>query len=570
MFDFPNSPTNGQIVTNGGLNYQWDTVKWTAIGVPNRYVPELGLTNNVAVVENTTTASKAPIITGYQTPVNPASAYLQIQPLRYNPPVNGLNAGGPALTLAGYADTSHQPGSVTIWAGPNDATLLQWRFGSDGTLSAPGNLTLANNPNFGLFSDANYFYLKYTSDGWADYWQKSNGTRLWNSNAGSIMTLDPGGSLWTNGGANINGMMIANDIQSRANLNLINGGEVWCGTLSVSGDSLQHNIYVDGGLGLNFRGVYNSGVWYAFGWDGTALNYAINGGGQGQLYTVGQNDGRYVQQNQSVTFWDLHVGGTLYAQNGTAQFNTISVGGYCYGGDMRCASGGIFYNDWGHRIGFTWGIGASGRLNAWVDGGWQDSIVLWNDSPTFGNCQVNSHLGVSGAIDCGDVRPGSCNGVYYGCYGQWVAFWLNAGYQVYIRYGGAYDLYLGNISDERMKQDIAPTKRDCLTTIKSIPLYQFRFKDFGRLRDPYDDTPEEILPARLDEPLHSVGFIAQRMHEVFPEAVYGSEEPRHVHGDPTQERPKNWGIHTDVVLAALVGAVQQLSAEVAELKATRH
>lgn len=31
-FDFPNSPTLGQTVSNGGVSYQWDGVKWVAVG----------------------------------------------------------------------------------------------------------------------------------------------------------------------------------------------------------------------------------------------------------------------------------------------------------------------------------------------------------------------------------------------------------------------------------------------------------------------------------------------------------------------------------------------------------
>jgi hypothetical protein len=92
-------------------------------------------------------------------------------------------------------------------------------------------------------------------------------------------------------------------------------------SLSVGGDSIQHNIYCDGNLGLNFRGVYNSGYWFAFGWNGY-LEIAINGGGQGNIWTQVQNDTRYVQQSNGNFFGFEANSGNLYMHgtDGTTWF----------------------------------------------------------------------------------------------------------------------------------------------------------------------------------------------------------------------------------------------------------
>jgi hypothetical protein len=325
------------------------------------------------------------------------------------------------------------------------------------------------------------------------------------------------------------------------NWRFVEGGTVNA-TVQTDGTVVARTQFLAGSY-LGAWGVLNSamglGWWMAFNWDGTNVPAYANGNYACTLvsstwvsnnfknigaYTPNQN----VDYNASPTFWDTTVGGTFYAQNAGANHQFSNV------------------------------IASYLKSNGWLD---------CANFHAYGTAQIDSTLGASGAINCGDVRPGSCNGVYYGCYGQWVAFYLS-GNNVYCRIGGQYDFYIGVISDENVKQEIAPAKFDCLAAINAIPLYEFRYKDFGRVRDPDADpfnNPEEILPARPDAPLQRIGFVAQKLHEVFPDAAYGSEPYQHVHGE--RETPKNMGVNTQVLLAALVGSVQQLAAEVAALKA---
>jgi hypothetical protein len=98
-----------------------------------------------------------------------------------------------------------------------------------------------------------------------------------------------------------------------------------------SGDFGGHNCYIDGTLGLNFRGVYNSGVWYAFGWDGH-LHIAINGGGQGPLAFVADVNARYspnmnVDYHSNPTFWQVVSDSSGAAFNAPAGYG-VSAGGW--------------------------------------------------------------------------------------------------------------------------------------------------------------------------------------------------------------------------------------------------
>lgn len=124
----------------------------------------------------------------------------------------------------------------------------------------------------------------YVANNYAYYLQRSgsNGNWYFVDNGNVIARIDTTGNFWAT--AAVTGTYIHST-----------GGLDVGSTLNVAGDTIQHNVYNDGSLGITFRGVYNSGAWFAFGWDGSYLQYAINGGGQGGLITWQQGDGRYLQ-----------------------------------------------------------------------------------------------------------------------------------------------------------------------------------------------------------------------------------------------------------------------------------
>jgi hypothetical protein len=110
-------------------------------------------------------------------------------------------------------------------------------------------------------------------------------------------------------------------------------------------------------------------------------------------------------------------------------------------------------------------------------------------------------------------------------------------------------------SDERMKQDIAPSTLDCLAEIAKIQLYEYRWK-------------EQTAPGVFEQatgPLVPVGFVAQRLLETTPYAVAQGNNTTAPFNADNQFQP--WNIQANNMMATLVGAVQQLSARVAALEA---
>lgn len=101
---------------------------------------------------------------------------------------------------------------------------------------------------------------------------------------------------------------------------------------------------------------------------------------------------------------------------------------------------------------------------------------------------------------------------------------------------------LNNVSDERIKQDIADTRVDGLATINTITLKEYRFKKHGD-----------------DGPLHKCGFIAQNLQPLFSEAVSIADDEE-----------KTLTVNRTALIPVLCKAIQQLSAEVETLKGLRH
>lgn len=146
------------------------------------------------------------------------------------------------------------------------------------------------------------------------------------------------------------------------------------------------------------------------------------------------------------------------------------------------------------------------------------------------------------------------NGVnsHYGYTNNAIGFgW--SGSQIYASVDNAASFPLTGTSDERLKQDIAPSKLDCLAALDKIELFEFRYKDLTDLSKP--------KPAKSDAMKHPVGFVAQRLHKVFPEAV--------IAGTETKEDGSfaAWTPNDRTLIATAIGAIQQLTKQVSTLTA---
>jgi Chaperone of endosialidase len=144
------------------------------------------------------------------------------------------------------------------------------------------------------------------------------------------------------------------------------------------------------------------------------------------------------------------------------------------------------------------------------------------------------------------------------------AFHWNSSY-VYVNVDNATGwLQLTGQSDERAKEDIAPSVFDCLATIIKLPIHQFRWKPTQKPQDsPIRDLGDKRTRATRDgrSPLIPIGFVAQQLHKVFPEGVQKGDDGE---ADPSQRF--NWNVDVNTILATLTGAIQQLSAKVEALE----
>jgi hypothetical protein len=106
----------------------------------SRFIPQLTANSNLAVVDNTTGASKAPVLTGFVTPFSATSDALKLQPRRLTTPDgNGNNTDGPQLAL--WGPTAAAANHAHIYAGSNAAGFQLFDFAPTGAFTAPAMIT---------------------------------------------------------------------------------------------------------------------------------------------------------------------------------------------------------------------------------------------------------------------------------------------------------------------------------------------------------------------------------------------------------------------------------------------
>lgn len=168
---------------------------------------------------------------------------------------------------------------------------------------------------------------------------------------------------------------------------------------------------------------------------------------------------------------------------------------------QHVGGGQVIYYDSGNNPRFGW---------------WGGNFTTW------GNAYTTSYMQMVGFMNFANIVGG---GFRFTWNGEVLGQWADGNGTLIISYN------LGNACDMRLKQDIKPSRFDCLAALRRMRLYQFRWRARGE-----------------DAPLVPVGFVAQRLEEDFPETVRDLE------------------VETNVMLAALVGAVQQLDRDIAELE----
>lgn len=300
-------------------------------------------------------------------------------------------------------------------------------------------------------------------------------------------------------------------------------------------------LYCDNGGNTNISG--------SLGLPGTMTSGAVNTGnlnatsfyfnGSGTVNgTLGVNAGFY--PNAGI----VNIGGIggfdMYNSGGQSVLNFAPNNYIIYNGSLNYSSTGNHYFN-----------------NTLVGNGIQANYIH-----SLGNLDADGTIGTPGTLNaatvhCGDVNTSTvhasssidaagyiASAAYMKCVSiitsftspYLYSFWTS-GPSLYIRASDTVNIWdfgtLSYASDAQLKENIKPTKMDCLSLIRKMELDEFNWKDSG-----------EFVP---------VGFTTQQLNEVFPSVVN--------HAPP--DRPEGGifyeSVNINVMLAMLVRAVQQLS-----------
>lgn len=212
--------------------------------------------------------------------------------------------------------------------------------------------------------------------------------------------------------------------------------------------------------------------------------------------------------NPSVTCWDATAGTAmgLWHGYGSLLFGAMDGGGNPISNLMSLNSAGTLY------MYGAFGISYPNSFNA--GGGSEAFAFQWNKFPQPQNNRVSVSVN---------------NG----------AAWYPLAYET---------------SDERLKYDIGPSTFDCLKALRALSLRQFRWKDVA------DPAKLQEATQSPDHPLNPVGLVAQEVVGIFPEAVHPGETG-------TEKIGQAWSLNTTLLMATLIGAVQQLAGRLEAVEA---
>ncbi|MEJ1593534.1 phage tail fiber protein [Escherichia coli] len=434
---------------------------------------------------------------------------------------NAVDTANTALTTANGIDAKAQQaldasdgrynGAITVFSGAGD----EWDAGSTakkGTRAAPGNTKwyLGTSASDGQ----NYSLRRYdTSGNYIDTPIKvlwSDGTIALGSKRITGVSNGTGAGDAVNKGQLDAVSTVANAAMPRAGGTMTGDLTVAWGSGSILYGAGYMEVFHPSGAYMDFK--RNAGSDFEFRLQQTAADrFSITAGGSSVQFT---NDGNiYVGKGGWYLFDKMNTKANADWINDVGlQGNDIRRPYVRRASDSqivalpRVASA--------NAMEFAW----DGRLRCYIDGTHVGAILTDN-----GDQNSNYFHSSSGRV---------------GRQGDWV---VSSGYFDVVIDGTSYGVPF-NPSDERLKQDIVPAVVSGLDRAKQIAVYSFRFKEGGVMDS---------------EPVYNTGFIAQQLKTVDPTFV---NEDKH---NPDVMMAPNAGS----ILATAIKAIQELSAQVDELKA---
>ena len=190
------------------------------------------------------------------------------------------------------------------------------------------------------------------------------------------------------------------------------------------------------------------------------------------------------------------------------------------------------YSNSGNNMAFNWS--GQGGQPTWIWGG-NDGVNMYVYNPS--NWSVNYAASANYATTAGSVGGISTPCKAYG--NAHTLQWDGGSGNINFTVDSTFIAYLHqNVSDVRLKENIAPNKLDSLAMIDQIDFKEYDFKDSGR---------------------HvNTGVIAQEVEQFAPDWIHTADN-----GQFTDAK----FLHTHNMLLSALHAIQQLSAEVKTLKA---
>jgi len=358
---------------------------------------------------------------------------------------------------------------------------------------------------FALYLDGSgYRQIRFTTDNWRLAWQTDGALVYSHPTLGGLFSVDSAGGGWFKGNVIASSRMLCSDMMNHS------------GTFYVASNYAYY---------LQRSGDTN---WY-FVENGT-INFTVSANGDTNSRGVSQAAHQFSR-------------GNVYCQNSWERY---------FGGG---ASGVVLQFQTSYYWDFNWSTGSV----AWVNpNGW----VIFMD--TAMNTTFSGGVFVRGSalvlqVGCTGIRyeSGSWSTNNTFLFG-WTTF-VSGLAHISVDNGGA--IYaLANASDERLKLDIQPSTFDALATVNRIPLVEFDWLDMdGNDTWGLKQARTKGIRSKLNAKAR-IGVVAQQLNEVFPEGVHRGD-------DFDDHLGRVWGLDQNVMIALLLGAVQQLTGRITELEA---
>lgn len=519
--DFPNAPNPGDVFSR----WRWDNEKWIPVAsTATPYLPLAGGTMlGPIVLAGNAAANLNPV--PLQQLNTRLAAYLPLTGGSLSGPLSvagnmvatGLVQGGTVnstgdLTAGGNIGTNN-----VLYAGAVQSGAFYGNPTFTGSVTVNGNISTPNGVYAAVVQAATYAGSVTVT---GNMTVQGNISTIYTVYAGAVQTPQLNGNVYVTGNLNSGGQVQGDSLYARNRADIVNG--VFCNNLfqSARGDDLA--FYAPyGGVTIATAYVSNRG-------GGQLAFYAPNGA---DAWIGGNITGNGVYGNYVRSYGDGEVSGSFNVGNtiNTGYLNAssnITAGNDVRAGGTLISNNGIYLQN-------------DGSFHIWQAGGGREIsfatnwYLVWNtgngDLTWVNPSGVNWHMAATGF-----------------CYANLSSVGGRGGYV--------------DFSDLRFKDaaTITPTTRGLAEILQLNPV------EYEYLPPQIEPPPEGSPPVNQPTPKRHLGFIAQEVAPIIPEAVniIGVPAPDGSGGMETAD--PTLGVTSASLTAAIVNAIKELNTQLAE------